>query len=29
MRDVAPGVEVHILRPGEEMVIDRPRAGSR
>ena len=28
MREVAPGVDVHILRPGEEMVIEKPQAGS-
>jgi L-ascorbate metabolism protein UlaG (beta-lactamase superfamily) len=29
MREVAPGVDVHILHPGEEIVIEKPRAGSR
>jgi L-ascorbate metabolism protein UlaG (beta-lactamase superfamily) len=29
MREVAPDVEVRTLRPGEEIVIERPRAGAR
>ena len=29
MREVAPRVEVQTLRPGEEIVIDKPRAGAR
>jgi L-ascorbate metabolism protein UlaG (beta-lactamase superfamily) len=29
MREVAPGVEVHTLRPGEEIVLEAPRAGAR
>jgi len=29
MREVAPDVDVHILRPGEEIVSEKPRAGAR
>ena len=29
MREVAPDVDVHTLRPGEEIVLEKPRAGAR
>jgi L-ascorbate metabolism protein UlaG (beta-lactamase superfamily) len=29
MREVAPDVDVRILRPGEEIVLEKPRAGAR
>jgi L-ascorbate metabolism protein UlaG (beta-lactamase superfamily) len=29
MREIAPDVDVRILRPGEETVVEKPRAGAR